>query len=75
MKGLKITLTHGRVWTAETSDGKRAQGASLDSVLAQLLPVQDADMQPFGFSAVKVIFNGIRDSGNDGQIGTGQASA
>lgn len=72
MKALTIKVAHGRVWTAETSDGKRAQGASLISVLDQLVPVEHANQV---WTGLDLVFAGIRDSGGDSNIGSGQASA
>ena len=75
MKGLKITLTHGRIWTAETSDGKRATGASLESALSDLWPVGERPPQAADWNPLASIFNGIRDSGGDGQFREGRAGA
>jgi hypothetical protein len=74
MKGLKITLTHGRVWTAETSDGKRATSSTLVGALSDLLPAGHDATQEGGWVVAK-IFDGIRDSGNDGQFQQGRAGA
>lgn len=74
MKGLKITLTHGRVWTAETSDGKRATGATVQSAVGQLFPMR-ALVREDELNVLVTLFNGIRDSGNDGQFQQGRAGA
>ena len=78
MKALKISLTHGRIWTAETSDGKRATGATLQSALDQLLPVgaeAEIELADDGYDAIRGLFAGIRDSGGDGQFVSGVKSA
>lgn len=77
MKALKITFEHGRIWKAETSDGRSETGASLQSVLDKLSFVTQGDRTLFeddGYDTVRIIFAGIQDSGNSGQIIHGQAS-
>lgn len=72
MKALKLTFEHGRIWTVETSDGKRSQAASMSGALEKLLPasLKDAPEEQI----VKAVFDGIRDSGNTSNIARGQAS-
>lgn len=75
MKSLKITLEHGRVWRAETSDGKYSQAASLGGALANLWPVSERPPDYVEFEKLLgTVFNGIRDSGSTGNIARGQAS-
>jgi len=78
MKALKITFEHGRIWKAETSDGRSSQGASLQSVLDKLFytgPQGDRfAFEDDGYDTIRGLFARIPDSGSDGQIATGQAS-
>ena len=75
MKALKITLDHGRVWTAETSDGKRATGATLQSVVEQMVPLANVNLfKPEDYDVLRAVFDGVRDSGG-GQIGSGVSAA
>lgn len=76
MKRLTITLSHGRIWTAETSSGARATGASLQSCLDKLLPVAGDPLANIaladdGYDAIRGLFACIPDSGGDGNIGRG----
>lgn len=74
MKALKITLTHGRIFTAETSDGKRATAATLAGAMEQLIPASLAELD-FDFEPLSAVFDSIRDSGGDGQFQKGRAGA
>lgn len=75
MKALKISFDHGRVWTAETSDGKRATGASLQGVVEQLLPLtHERQFTTEDYDVIADVFNGIRDSGGSGLARHGQVS-
>ena len=78
MKALKITFEHGRIWKAETSDGRSASGANLQSVLDKMLvngrPSDRTDFEDDGYDAMRILFDRIKDTGSDGQIARGQAS-
>lgn len=75
MKALKITLTHGKIWTVETSSGVRAQSTTLEGALTDVLPAgADPNNASDLYGALPLVFDGIRDSGGDGNIAHGQAS-
>jgi hypothetical protein len=76
VKALKITLTHGRIWTAETSSGARSQAASLGAAVEKLVPISLTDRASRDdFERVLgIVFDGIPDSGGDGNIGRGVKS-
>jgi hypothetical protein len=74
MKALRISVQYGRMWVAETSDGKRGQGATMESALEDLIPHSSGEAAPT-FGSLSSVFDGIRDSGGDGQIAQGRASA
>jgi hypothetical protein len=76
MKKLTITLSHGRIWTVETSSGVRTQSSTLAGALDQIVPMNHADMamqerpeERYGF--LPTILDAIPDSGGDGNIGRG----
>jgi hypothetical protein len=82
MKRLVITLDdYGSVqrWTVETSSGVRSAGASLASALDRLLQTADPQFfwsiwdipQDARYAALKLIFDGIRDTRGGGQIHEG----
>ena len=79
MKALKITFEHGRIWKADTSDGRSFSGASLQSVLDKVLlgkpeALEGVEQCDDGYDTIRGIFVGIQDSGGSGQIARGQAS-
>jgi len=71
MKAVKITLTHGRVWTVELSSGVRAQGASPIGALDKILKPDEA--AALG-TALEPLFAKVPDSGGDSNIARGRAS-
>jgi len=81
VKALKITLTHGRIWTVETSSGARATGATLESALEKLLPANLTGAYGARFedmtdrwTGINVLMDAIPDSGGDSNIARGRAS-
>lgn len=73
MRALKITEADG-LFTVETSAGVRSSGASLKSALDKLVAPTHAELN-FDWEPLRLVFEGIRDSGGSGIVRSGQAGA
>ena len=78
MKSIRITVSYGRIWTVETSTGVRATGPTLQSALDKIVPANDPHEileDEFRWLSLESLIESIPDSGGDGNIGRGPASA
>jgi len=72
---MKITESQ-RLFVVELSSGARASGATLESALMKLVPVnQERIIRESDFLGTRVIFSAIPDAGGGTQIAEGLAGA